>query len=90
MNNVSLGLIGADGPTIVEGPLARNAVYVAALREQTERPVIALPGATGTSHGAAVLAGGRIAPQQGSHSTMTLPAGFAGYAAAWSKALVEK
>ncbi|MGH6762476.1 MAG: FGGY-family carbohydrate kinase [Phyllobacterium sp.] len=90
MNNVSLGLIGADGPTIVEGPLARNAIYVAALQNLTGRPVIAVPGSTGTSHGAALLAGARIAPPRESPSTLTLPAAFTNYAAAWDRALQEK
>ncbi|KQQ91084.1 FGGY family carbohydrate kinase [Aureimonas sp. Leaf324] len=48
--------IGADGPTIVEGPFSRNDLYLRALRELTGRPVVAPAEGTGTSAGAALLA----------------------------------
>lgn len=48
--------IGADGPTVVEGPFARNDVYLRALRALTRRPVSAPLEGTGTSAGAALLA----------------------------------
>jgi sugar (pentulose or hexulose) kinase len=57
MTSTCLDLIGAGGPTLVEGPFAANPVYLAALRAMLDRPVMALPGSTGTSQGAALLAG---------------------------------
>jgi sugar (pentulose or hexulose) kinase len=51
-----LGLTGADGPTIVEGPFARNSVFLGALARLAPRPVLACPDATGTTGGAAILA----------------------------------
>lgn len=57
MTSTCLELIGAGGPTLVEGPFARNALYVAMLRAATGRPVLLpAPGSTGTSLGAALLA----------------------------------
>lgn len=57
MTATCLDLIGADGPTLVEGPFARNALYVAMLAVATARPVrLPAPGSTGTSLGAALLA----------------------------------
>jgi sugar (pentulose or hexulose) kinase len=57
MTATCLELIGADGPTLVEGPFARNALYVAMLRAASGRPVVLpAPGSTGTSLGAALLA----------------------------------
>ncbi len=57
MTETCLGLIGADGPILVEGPFAANPAYLAALSAVLGRPVMALPGSTGTSQGAALLAG---------------------------------
>lgn len=56
MTATCLELIGADGPTLVEGPFAGNSLYVDMLRAATARPV-RLPalGSTGTSLGAALL-----------------------------------
>ncbi|WP_279481700.1 FGGY-family carbohydrate kinase [Aureimonas sp. SK2] len=51
-----LALIGADGPTVVEGPFARNDLYLRALGQLTGRRVAAPLEGTGTSAGAALLA----------------------------------
>ncbi|MBZ9674622.1 FGGY-family carbohydrate kinase [Mesorhizobium sp. ES1-1] len=51
-----LELIGADGPTTIEGPFARNRLFVAMLAAATARSVVASEAATGTSIGAALLA----------------------------------
>lgn len=57
MTATCLELVGAAGPTLVEGPFARNALYVAMLAAATGRPVrLPAPGSTGTSLGAALLA----------------------------------
>ena len=52
-----LDLIGADGPTIIEGPFAANAEFAKMLRAATGRDVITEAAGTGTSIGAALLAG---------------------------------
>lgn len=57
MTQSCLSLIGAGGRIIVEGPFALNRIYIAALAELTGLDVTALPGSTGTSLGAALLAG---------------------------------
>jgi sugar (pentulose or hexulose) kinase len=51
-----LSLAGADGPVIVEGPFARNDLFLAALAARVPRPVFADRDATGTTRGAAMLA----------------------------------
>jgi len=56
MTDTCLGLIGADGPVIVEGPFAGNALYCNAVASLTGRGVRAsTESATGTSVGAALL-----------------------------------
>ncbi len=51
-----LAMTGADGPSVVEGPFARNALYLDMLGAATGRPVEPSEGsATGTSIGAALL-----------------------------------
>ncbi len=57
MTDTSLNLIGAAGPTIVEGPFARNREFVGMLAVATGREVLTSPAATGTSIGAALLFG---------------------------------
>lgn len=56
MTEEMLGAVAADGPTIVEGPFARNDLFLEALSALTGRPVLASSGTTGTSAGAALLA----------------------------------
>jgi sugar (pentulose or hexulose) kinase len=61
MTATCLEMIGAEGPVIAEGPFAKNRLYVAMLEAACGRPVIAETGSTsGTSIGAALLAGGTI------------------------------
>jgi sugar (pentulose or hexulose) kinase len=83
MTQISLELIGAEGPTVVEGPFARNAVYLSALRNLTKREVVALPGSTGTSLGAALLAGAAIPVQAKVGNVQSLSAAFDAYAQTW-------
>ena len=59
MTATCLELIGGDGPTIVEGPFARNRLFIRMLAAATARPVVASEAATGTSIGAALLASDR-------------------------------
>lgn len=60
MSDTCLELIGARGPILVEGPFTGNPVYLSALRALIGRDVLAMRGATGTSQGAALLAGTSI------------------------------
>jgi sugar (pentulose or hexulose) kinase len=56
MTATCLDLIGGDGPTTVEGPFARNRLFIGMLAAATGRPVFASETSTGTSIGAALLA----------------------------------
>ncbi|MEH6836361.1 MULTISPECIES: FGGY-family carbohydrate kinase [Falsihalocynthiibacter] len=57
MTQTCLGLTGAKGPTIVEGPFARNPYFLDMLGAATGRPIFRSHSATGTSIGAALLCG---------------------------------
>ena len=58
MTATCLDLIGADGDIVVEGPFAGNEAFLAMLSTATGRPVSAhAQRSTGTSFGAALLAG---------------------------------
>ena len=57
MTETCLRLTGANGPTIIEGPFARNSLYVEMLAAATGRSVSRSQSATGTSIGAALLFG---------------------------------
>jgi sugar (pentulose or hexulose) kinase len=63
MTEACLGLIGAGGPVVVEGPFSLNETYLDVVAALTGRDVFAVPGSTGTSAGAALLTG--IAPMTG-------------------------
>ncbi|WP_157019046.1 FGGY-family carbohydrate kinase [Mesorhizobium xinjiangense] len=63
MTATCLDLIGADGAIVVEGPFAANAPYLSMLSAATGRPVAAQEeDGTGTSVGAALLAGRATPP----------------------------
>lgn len=83
MTQTCLQLIGGAGITIVEGPFARNGVYLSALRTSTERDVIAWPGSTGTSLGAAILAGAQAPSSDGGVMATPLDVDFSDYARLW-------
>ena len=79
MTQVSLDLIGADGPILVDGPFAGNAAYLIGLARFTGRPVHAVA-ATGPAIGAALLLGipqTDRAPDTLQHDTVQYAAGFA-------------
>ena len=57
MTGTCLNLVGGAGPTIVEGPFARNPEYLAMLQAVTTRAVLTNAAVTGTSIGAAMLFG---------------------------------
>jgi sugar (pentulose or hexulose) kinase len=87
MTATCLDLIGADGPTIVEGPFARNQLFVGMLAASTARAVVASQAVTGTSIGAALLASGPVTAQ-GKGERMEPPAdrAWAEYVGAWCAA----
>ncbi|MEK1888940.1 MAG: FGGY-family carbohydrate kinase [Phyllobacterium sp.] len=90
MTQTCLDLIGASGATIVEGPFSRNCVYLSALRSLTDREVVALPGSTGTSLGAALLAGATCNVSHSSVVVEPLDSAFLAYAADWRERLANK
>jgi sugar (pentulose or hexulose) kinase len=63
MTATCLSLIGARGPNIVEGPFSSNPDFLDMLSAATGRPTLVSNGSnTGTSVGAAILAGARFKP----------------------------
>ncbi|WHO83859.1 FGGY-family carbohydrate kinase [Rhizobium leguminosarum] len=87
MTDACLGLIGAKGPVIVEGPFALNGTYLTLLAALTGREVMALPGTTGTSQGAALLTGIRPVSGAETHVPPTDIPGLAAYRARWYAAM---
>jgi len=87
MSEACLGPIGAKGPTIVEGPFAANQLYLTLIAALTGRPVIAVPGSTGTSQGASLLTGiTPVAIREERIEPWSMP-GLDAYRAAWLAAL---
>ncbi len=84
-----LGLIGHRGPVIVEGPFARNRIYLEMLSAAASSPVIAAGSATGTSQGAALLAGSGRPSALGEAEAIHREGDprLTTYARAWRKAL---
>jgi sugar (pentulose or hexulose) kinase len=80
-----LALTGAAGPVIVEGPFARNRLFLSALAQRIPRPLLAEPDATGTVDGAALLAEGpdaRLEPKD-APAVAPLAISLTAYAEAW-------
>jgi sugar (pentulose or hexulose) kinase len=92
MTATCLDLIGAAGPTIVEGPFAKNELFARMLMAATGRSVVAdAVAATGTSVGAALLVLpkaqlGRAAEPLASAA----PASWGEYAEVWRNAVASK
>lgn len=88
MTATCLDLIGADGPTTVEGPFARNRLFVGMLAASTGRAVVASEAATGTSIGAALLATDRVtAHGKGERMGPPTDPAWADYVSAWRAAV---
>jgi len=86
MTGTCLNLVGGAGPTIVEGPFARNPEYLAMLHAVTARPVFTNAAVTGTSIGAAMLLGGDEFPPNLDQFETTLPLdSLRTYADRWTK-----
>jgi sugar (pentulose or hexulose) kinase len=88
MTATCLELIGADGPTIVEGPFARNSAFCRMLAAATGRPAVAdSAGSTGTSVGAALLVSSKHSVASASASNPPDEDGLKIYANAWKSAV---
>lgn len=87
MTQACLGLIGAKGPVIVEGPFALNETYLFLLSALTGRDTMALPGSTGTSQGAALLAGIRPVSGAERHFAPSAIPGISDYREHWYAAM---
>ncbi|TIP45181.1 FGGY-family carbohydrate kinase [Mesorhizobium sp.] len=88
MTATCLDLIGADGPTIVEGPFARNRLFTRMLAAATARAVIASEAATGTSIGAALLASDHGTAQgKGEMIEPPTDSAWRDYAKAWQRSV---
>jgi sugar (pentulose or hexulose) kinase len=76
---------GAGGPTIIEGPLAANWVFSAALAAITGRPVMPSAGTGGTTRGAVCLLDPKraLAPSEGAPVAPLPCEALPGYARAW-------
>jgi sugar (pentulose or hexulose) kinase len=92
MTKACLSLTGAAGPIVVEGPFARNRLYIEALSKVMARPVIPIAGSTGTSVGAALLTAPLSAPAaaqiETAPATADLPESFRQYCADWEKSVL--
>ncbi|NLS18893.1 carbohydrate kinase [Rhizobium sp. P40RR-XXII] len=89
MTEACLDLIGAKGPIFVEGPFALNRAYLVALAAVTSSDVIALPGSTGTSQGAALLTGIRPAAVAENAPVRAELRGLQRYQQVWRDALAD-
>ncbi len=89
MTATCLGMIGAEGPVVTEGPFAKNGLYLQMLAAAVGRPVAGAGGsATGTSLGAALLTQPGAAAAAPAAEAAVVPDGrFAGYAEAWRRAV---
>jgi len=79
----SLGLCGLGRRITLEGPLARNRLYAAALARLTGVAVHASADSTGTSLGASLLFGGNPPGSAGAAVAPLAAPGFDAYAANW-------
>ncbi|OBQ95556.1 FGGY-family carbohydrate kinase [Mesorhizobium sp. AA23] len=86
MTVTCLELIGGDGPTTVEGPFARNPLFIRMLAAATGRAVIASETSTGTSIGAALLASdGATVISKGERTEPPSDPAWHDYARAWQR-----
>jgi sugar (pentulose or hexulose) kinase len=77
-----LDLIGAQGPTVVEGPFAANPWFLTMLASATDRPATASRARTGTALGAALLFCSAAPPRRDLEVVLPIP-GHRDYVAAW-------
>lgn len=90
MTGTCLDLIGAEGPSVIEGTFARNPAFLTMLSAVTRRVVSASASSTGTSIGAAMLAA-QVAPMAtvaaGGSDPDDLDPVWQSYAAQWAGAV---
>jgi sugar (pentulose or hexulose) kinase len=89
MTATALELVGARGPTIVEGPFAANAAFLKMLAAASGRDVVAAGSGTGTSVGAALLASEQSTVEPAALNDATIisaGAAWEKYAARWRQA----
>lgn len=90
MAQACLGLCGLGRSITLEGPLARNRLFGAALAQLAGVPVMASGDATGTSLGASLLFGGALITGEGSHALPALQAeGWDAYVERWRQRAAE-
>jgi len=87
MTHTCLGLVGARGPVIVEGPFARNRDYMDMLSVLRGEGVEAARSATGTSIGAALLFGTTHGSKTRNHRICSDAQVLSRYARNWRAAL---
>ena len=91
MTEMCLRLAGAEGPIVIEGPMAQNRLYWQVLAALTGRAVYPMAGTTGTSGGAALLVRGAPVLSMDLTSNSTPVPAFADeahlrrYAATWKR-----
>jgi sugar (pentulose or hexulose) kinase len=92
MTATCLELIGADGVTIVEGPFARNELFVRMLAAASGRGVLPnIAGGAGTSLGAALLVSGKAPPPPEGEAIVTAnEERWRAYAASWREAVARR
>lgn len=83
MTATCLDLIGAEGPVVVEGPMAANPWLRAMLAAATGRAVVASPAVTGTAIGAALLFHKGVLPDMAAPEPEAGDPRLAAYAARW-------
>ncbi|WP_146585959.1 FGGY-family carbohydrate kinase [Puniceibacterium confluentis] len=88
MTRTCLGLTGAEGPVIVEGPFARNRWFLQMLAALCPGGVEATPSATGTSGGAALLFATGHRARSGQRIDCAMPEDLRRYAARWQAAVL--
>jgi len=78
-----LGLCGLGKTIIIEGPLARNALFAQALAKLTGAVVQVSGDSTGTSLGASMLFGGAATSAPAQTIVALADPGFEAYASSW-------
>ncbi len=84
-----LAQVGAQGPSIIEGPFAANPWYWDMLAAATERPVVRATSRTGTAIGAALLFEGGVERTVPAEPPVTADPRLGEYARQWRGAVEE-
>jgi sugar (pentulose or hexulose) kinase len=87
MTHTCLGLAGAKGPILIEGPMSADPEYLNMLAALCSEGVTAFGSSTGTSRGAALLFGGSSPSMGRQIPTPKEAAALAEYAKKWRQAV---